>query len=110
MNVTREAATIDIFVEVIWVHGENVGALPTSVDLYLYDEAGIEAAVVTVDESDGWEHTFTDLEPGDYTVWEAAIEDYVATYARDEAGKIKARSQHPLIFIYTKRPEYWLIL
>ena len=94
MNVTREADIIDIFVEVIWVHGENVGALPTSVDLYLYDEAGIEAAVVTVDESDGWEHTFTDLEQGDYTVREAAIDNYDIFYDKNDAGHFVIRNTY----------------
>ncbi len=80
--------TIDIPVEIVWVHADNTGPFPISVDIYLYNEAGVEVAVVTVDESDGWQHTFTDLEPGDYTVWEAAVENYVISYARDESGQI----------------------
>lgn len=63
-----EIETMDIPVNIVWVHGDNSGVLPASVDLYLYDEAGVEVSVVTVSESDGWAYTFTELSPEDYTV------------------------------------------
>ena len=80
--------TTEVSVEKVWVHGDNEEELPTSVVINLLDGEGVEVESVTLDDSNDWAFTFTDLEIGEYSVVEEAVENYEASYTVEESGLV----------------------
>ena len=77
---------IDIKVKKIWNDGGSESLRPHSVTIsLLHDSQKIASA--TLDEANGWSHTFRNLPKKDgYSVVEESLSGYVATYRRSEDG------------------------
>ena len=93
--------TTEVTVEKVWVHGDNEEELPTSVVINLLDDEGVEVDSVTLDDSNEWAYTFTDLALGEHSVVEETVENYEASYTVDESGHVTVTNT----FVPVEEPE-----
>lgn len=79
--------TKSLTVTKIWDDGKNAdGVRPASIEVRLIKD-GSAVRRVTLSAANGWKHTFTALdEKGTYSVEEAAVSGYEASYAAVEGG------------------------
>lgn len=79
--------TRSLTVTKVWDDGKNAdGVRPSSIEVRLIKD-GSAVRRVTLSAANGWKHTFTGLdETGTYSVEEAAVSGYAASYAAVDEG------------------------
>ena len=82
--VVEEPVTQNIKVVSLWTDNQNyAGKRPDSTLVYLYKDGNV-ISTAKLTAADGWTHTFTDLQPGEYNISEQVIDSYTASYSTPE--------------------------